>query len=155
MHRLTLPVALILLTGCPSTEEQAADVFTEALLFAEEGNYSTAIELDPRPVVYLHRASARLKYGDIEGALADCNEAVQLAPTMADAYRARASVHIALVDSESALADLDEAIRLDPTDAASYRVRGKLHEAMGHNAEAEADLKRAGDGPDQDAAVGD
>ena len=29
MLRYTLPIALILLTGCPTPEEQAADVFTE------------------------------------------------------------------------------------------------------------------------------
>ena len=39
MHRYTLPVVLILLTGCPSTEEQAADVFTEGLLFTA-GNWA-------------------------------------------------------------------------------------------------------------------
>ena len=131
-------------------------ISTEAQLFHDAGDldkaiacYGLVIELDPRPVVYLHLAEARLVNGDIEGALADCEEAIRLDPDMADAYRGRAGVHIARVDPESALADLDEAIRLDPTDAASYRVRGNLHRAMGDETKAEADLAKAGElGPE-------
>lgn len=56
MLRCTLLIALILFAGCsPSAEQQAADVFTEALLYHEEGDlekaiacYGLALELEPR-----------------------------------------------------------------------------------------------------------
>ena len=98
MLRYTLPTVLILFAGCPTPEEQAADVFTQAQLFHDEGDldkviacYSLVMELDPRPVAYLHRAEARLVNGDIEGALADCEATLRLDPDMADAYRGRAA----------------------------------------------------------------
>ena len=103
MHRSTLPIALILLAGCPGPEEQSVDAFAEAQLFHDEGNlekaiagYGLAIELDPHNAeAFLHRAEARLVSGDLDGAFEDCNKAIQLAPDAADAYRARAGVCIA------------------------------------------------------------
>ena len=39
MHRYALPIALLLLTGCPTTEEQAADMFSEPQPFHEGGSF--------------------------------------------------------------------------------------------------------------------
>ncbi len=145
MLRHTLPIALVLLAGCPTPEQQAADVFTEAQLFHNEGDldkaiagYDLAIGLDPHNAeVYVHRAEARFTNGDPEGALDDCTKAIELAPDMADAYKGRAAVHIFRTDFEPALADLDKAIRLDPTDATSFRARGDIHKLMGNPTEAD------------------
>lgn len=41
--RPPLHIALILLAGCPSPEQQAADIFTEAQLFVDEGEYGKTI----------------------------------------------------------------------------------------------------------------
>ena len=131
MHRLTLPIALILFAGCsPFAEEQAADVFTEARLFHDEGDldkaiacYTLALELNPRPVVYLHRAEARLKNGDPAGALTDCDAAIQLDPTDATSYRMRGKLHKAMGDETKAAADLEKAVELglDPEKAGPVR----------------------------------
>lgn len=44
MHRYALPIALLLLADCaPAAEKQAADVFTEAQLFHEEGDLEKAM----------------------------------------------------------------------------------------------------------------
>ena len=88
MVRYALPIVLVLLAGCPTPEEQAVDVFTEAQLFHDEGNlekaiagYGLAIELDPHNAeAFLHRAEARLVSGDLDGAFEDCNKAIQLPP---------------------------------------------------------------------------
>ena len=71
MIRYALPIALILLTGCPASEEQAADVLGQAQQFQNAGDTDQAIaacdlaiELDPNaPEVYLHRAEDRLVNG--------------------------------------------------------------------------------------------
>ena len=66
MIRYGLPIAQILLTGYPASEEQAADIFTQGQLYHDDGDldeataaYNVAIELDLHaPEAYLHRGLA-------------------------------------------------------------------------------------------------
>ena len=43
MVRYILPIALILLAGCPSPREQAIDAFTRAQLYRDDGDLDKAI----------------------------------------------------------------------------------------------------------------
>ena len=49
MIRYALPIAMILLADCPTSEEHVADVFTQARLFHDEGDLDKAIAATPGP----------------------------------------------------------------------------------------------------------
>ena len=75
-----LPIALILLAGCPSSEEQVADVFTQARLFHDEG--------------------------DLDKAIAGYTLTIKLDPTGVASYHVRGSLHQVMRDDPKAEADL-------------------------------------------------
>lgn len=54
----------------------------------------------------------RQKVGDLEGAMADCEEAIRRAPQFGFAYAIRGHVHLRQGDRRKAIADFAEAIRL-------------------------------------------
>ena len=90
-------------------------------------DYSRAIELDPKNVeAYALRAAARIqiapKEGEplpAEGALADVNQALLLAPDNALALRVRGNVYEALARPDDAIADYRQALANDPFQAES------------------------------------
>ena len=160
MIRFTLPIALVLLTGCPTHDEHraprtrqeaAAPAVHQGIRSFGSGDtekaidyYSLAIVLNPHnALVYLLRAEARFVNGDTDGALADYNKTLQAFPSLGEAYRGRANVHVVLADFEAAFADLDKAIQLDPADTLAHRVRGNLHRTMGDEANAKADFAKS------------
>ena len=81
--------------------------------------------------------------GDTEAALADCNRAVEVAPTHPGSFEGRAAIHILRGDLDKALADLTEAIRLAPFNTDYYLARGNVCQRIGKTEEAEADFARA------------
>ena len=68
----------------------------------------------PTAAAYLHRATAWSAQGDIENALADCNQAIRLEPKNATAYEIRGTIWQQWDNEEKALTDWTTAIRLDP-----------------------------------------
>jgi len=52
--------------------------------------------------------------GDLDGALADYNRAIELKPDMAAAYNNRAEIKRAKADLEGALADFSRPLNLNP-----------------------------------------
>lgn len=56
----------------------------------------------------------------LQGAIADCNTAIQLAPHNSEAFRARGKIYETLGNYRQAVADYTEAIRLDPKSAKAY-----------------------------------
>jgi tetratricopeptide (TPR) repeat protein len=74
---------------------------------------------------YFNSANSRYNHGDISGAVADYNRAVELNPGYAKAYNNRAIVRAsALKDMQGALRDFDRAIEIDPAYADAYLGRG-------------------------------
>jgi tetratricopeptide (TPR) repeat protein len=74
-------------------------------------------------------AVAKSKNRDYGGALADYDQAIQLNPNYAKAYRSRGSLKQFILkfrDPQGALADYNRAIQLDPNDAIAYRSRAGL-----------------------------
>jgi tetratricopeptide (TPR) repeat protein len=63
---------------------------------------------------YVKRGIARFSRGDIEGALSDYNQALQLNPRYSDALLNRGKARRAIGDLEGAIEDYERAIDLDP-----------------------------------------
>jgi tetratricopeptide (TPR) repeat protein len=105
------------------------------LAFIERREFARAVEdldralqIDPRDVYALcTRSDARLRQGDVRGALTDAEEAVKIDPGHAPAYFRRA---LARPDPRDALSDLTEAVRLDPGQYVYFNQRGLIRGRM-------------------------
>jgi len=81
--------------------------------------------------------------GDLNGALADCNEAIKLDPNLDTAYELRGNVEDDKGDSDAALVDYTTAIKLNPDYAAAYFNRGVAKHHKGDSTGALADYNKA------------
>jgi Flp pilus assembly protein TadD len=75
---------------------------------------STALRLDPQPATYLGRATIRGAAGDLEGAVADCTEAIRRNPVFPEAYVRRGKALLQKGDQEAAAADFGRALDSAP-----------------------------------------
>ena len=91
-------------------------------------DYDEAIRLDPQADAYRGRGLNYIFLGDLEKALADCNENIRLAPGSAEAYSLRGEIYRRKGDLERALTDANEGLRLDPKRAWTYLRRGWIYE---------------------------
>jgi len=80
-----------------------------------------------------HVAAAQklLAARDAEGARAELDKAVELAPKFLGARLARGRLRLALRDAKGALADYDAAAAIDATSALAHVGRGQAHAALG------------------------
>jgi len=76
---------------------------------------------------YNNRGVARKNRGDIEGGLADFNEAVRINASDVRGHINRANVYFNRQEYERALPDYDRAIALDPRSAIAYANRGGVY----------------------------
>jgi tetratricopeptide (TPR) repeat protein len=77
----------------------------------------------PEVLALVTRGNERLRAGDGNGALADAEEAVKLAPRLARAWLLRGVVHGTKGERDRAIDDLTRAIELDPKLALAYTNR--------------------------------
>jgi lipoprotein NlpI len=84
-----------------------------------------------------------MRNGDLDRAIADYTEAIQLDPNYARAYLNRGIARLAKGDLENAIADFGDVIRLDPKDATAHYNRGRASLYRGVGNTALADLSRA------------
>jgi tetratricopeptide (TPR) repeat protein len=77
-------------------------------------------------VAYNNRGVTRHELGDMEGALADFDEALRLDPKYADACGNRAAVRSEMGDAEGAAADCRRGLELAPGSAGLHARRGAL-----------------------------
>lgn len=91
---------------------------------------------------YVKSAYAKVVKGDMGGAIADYNNALQLKPNSADAnvYTNRGSARAATGDLDGAIADATKALELDRRFADAYHVRGTARQAKGDTDGAIADF---------------
>jgi tetratricopeptide (TPR) repeat protein len=103
-------------------------------------------------LAYYYRGRAYWKHqlNDLDGALEDFNQAINLDPKHVEGYDYRADVWKAKGEIDRALADYEIAIRLDPTYAAAYYSRGRIYESQGEVARARADYNAALAVPEKD-----
>ena len=92
---------------------------------------------------YIGRGSAKKRKGDYEGAIADYDRAIALAPDNADAYYLRGDAKRVMGDYDGAIADCDRAIELDPDNSGGCNIRGMSKWEQGDSEGAIADFDRA------------
>jgi lipoprotein NlpI len=96
-----------------------------------------------RAIAYYNRGNALAGKGDHDGAIADYDAALKLAPANARAYNNRGTVYRDRGDSERALADFTEAVKLNPRDADAHYNLGNVLVAKGETARAIASYSAA------------
>ncbi|MBX3466362.1 MAG: tetratricopeptide repeat protein [Planctomycetes bacterium] len=89
------------------------------------------------------RGFARMRAGDVQGAIEDCSRAVELSPRDAAAWRNLADAHGAADDAGAALTAIERAVLLAPTSSGNWRERGKYRLLLGDLDGALADTTRA------------
>ena len=92
---------------------------------------------------YNRRALTRYVRGDMDGAIADFDLALEFDPSYADAYFNRGNARYKKGDLDGAIADLEMAIALNPRYAAAYNNRGNARQAKGETEAAIADYSQA------------
>jgi tetratricopeptide (TPR) repeat protein len=94
-------------------------------------------------VTYFDRGFAKQKKGDLDGAMADYNQAIKFNPKDAAAYNNRGNVKFTKGDLNGAMADYNQAIRLNPQYAVAYNNLGNVKLRKGDLNGAMADLNQA------------
>ena len=79
---------------------------------------------------------------DYDGAIADCNKAIEIDPQNPAAYANRAMSEYEKKDYDAAIADDNRAIELNPQDASNYAARANAEHAKGDDVSAIADWKQ-------------
>jgi len=90
-----------------------------------------------------NRGNAHASIGELDRAIADYDQAIQLNPTMATAFDNRGRAYSVKNQFERAVADYDEAIRLNPNSAVALHNRCWARAVLGHTRDALSDCNQS------------
>ena len=133
---LVLPVTL--LAGCVTVPPEP-QAFYDGVRLYQEGYYlsarhafDTAVHVNPDlPSAWNNRGVARVRLGDLEGAVLDYTEAMRLAPNDAEFVFNRANAYAAGGNLPAALKDYTAATTLRPDYAQAFYNRGTVRAVAG------------------------
>lgn len=118
----------------------SSTVFTDAI----EKGLSEHGKINPfMALAYNNRGIDRKNRGDIQGALADYEQAIAANPSYASAYLNRANIQFNAGRYAEAIPDYDKALELNPREAKAWSNRGGAKAALGQTEEALKDLDKA------------
>ncbi|WP_228024689.1 tetratricopeptide repeat protein [cf. Phormidesmis sp. LEGE 11477] len=131
--------------GKISELRKAAFAATQAGEFDQaEKKWSALIEQLPETAaVWSNRGNVRVRRNDLEGAIADYDQAITLAPGEPDPYLNRGALREAMGEWEDAIADYNQVLQIDPDDPAAYNNRGNAEAGLGEWDLAVADYQAA------------
>jgi tetratricopeptide (TPR) repeat protein len=101
---------------------------------SERPNYAMALR---------NRCGIKTTKGDYDGALADCNKAIEMQPQSDIAFERRGTVWREKGEGARAMADFDKAVQLNPKNPYVLNARGLLRKSRGDDAGGDADIARA------------
>lgn len=152
MNRTSLSTAVVALAGLtlgacmPSMRPaEKGQAFYNAgnYLFAADA-FSEEIRRNPRSAgAWNDRAVARVRLGDLNGAIQDYNRAVELAPMDAEIYFNRGNALIAAGQYQDAIMDYNRAIQMNPGYARAIYNRGTASALAGQQDAARRDWQAA------------
>jgi tetratricopeptide (TPR) repeat protein len=139
----------VMLVGCSTTSSSSS--LDRGNMFYRNSEYvsaadafSEAIAKNPRSAAaWNNRAAARLRLGEVSGAIADYNKAIELAPNDAEIYYNRGNGFVAAGQYQEAIADYTRAVSLSPNYAKAIYNRGTAYAMLGQRDAAQADWSRA------------
>lgn len=159
MGRILFTIFVMLTLACAAARAQGDDfrrsqeLNRDGLEEMRKGNYDAAIRDFTLAInastlpnatagLYLNRAQAREKKGDLKGALADINDSLAQQPGNVYAYANRAALLRRMGDDEGALKDYTRAVKANSKFSTGYLYRGLTLVALGRDAEAQKDFDK-------------
>jgi tetratricopeptide (TPR) repeat protein len=135
----------------PTAQETVNLLFEKAFAATSQSDFATAetywtsiLEIYPKnAAVWSNRGNARVSQHKLQGALADYNQSIALAPDQPDPYLNRGAALEGLQQWDKAIADYNHVLELDPNDAAAYSNRGNAKSGAGNWQEALVDFQQA------------
>ena len=121
---------------------RAQQVYEQAMLNMTPGHYpeavrllSKAVDIYPQlSVAYLERGNAQNILGEVEGALADYDKAIEMG-NLAAAYTARGRIYLKRGDAKRAESDFTSSVGVEPNSDAYFQL-GQIREAAGDHTQA-------------------
>jgi len=102
-----------------------------------------AVTSPPEFAVYQQRGDSSFARGELDAAVVEYGKAIELNPSLADAYLSRGRVYNNKGWYDLAIADFTKAAELDPKDASTFVNRGQAWEKKGDVAKAKEDYAKA------------
>lgn len=139
-------IALVLLITLPTTANARPTGLLSAVRPQPTLPQPTSPAALPEPKTakeFNQRSTSKVQKGDVDGAIADFSQAVQLKRDYAMAYYNRGAVYASTGNVRAALADYTQVIALKPNNAAARYSRGSLRANTGDRAGAIVDLQQA------------
>ena len=132
------------------TEDRAEAAFQQGMRLAAAGKTQEAIAtfdgviatLGSHSKAYLERGNAKRILRQMDGALADYEQAAALDPSLADALTARSMIFKDRGELDKAVTELGRSIKIQPTMDAYFQ-RGQIEDSLGRHREAIEDYTLA------------